>query len=71
MADLKTAIGLMSGTSMDGIDIALVRTDGEGVVERFERIHLRTSDEVSDRKRAVIEAFTRSQPGTGVPSRRR
>ena len=35
---------------------------GEGVVERFERIHLRTSDEVSDRKRAVIEAFTRSQP---------
>lgn len=34
MAELKTAIGLMSGTSLDGIDLALVRTDGESVVER-------------------------------------
>jgi anhydro-N-acetylmuramic acid kinase len=31
---LTRAIGLMSGTSMDGIDLAMLRTDGENVVER-------------------------------------
>ena len=33
MTRLTTAIGAISGTSMDGIDVALVRTDGHDIVE--------------------------------------
>ncbi len=34
MGKMMRAIGLMSGTSMDGIDVALIETDGENHVER-------------------------------------
>jgi anhydro-N-acetylmuramic acid kinase len=34
MGKTMRAIGLMSGTSMDGIDVALIETDGEDAVQR-------------------------------------
>lgn len=34
MTQTRKAIGMMSGTSMDGIDVALIETDGEDVVQR-------------------------------------
>jgi anhydro-N-acetylmuramic acid kinase len=34
MGKTMRAIGLMSGTSMDGIDVALIETDGEAHIER-------------------------------------
>jgi anhydro-N-acetylmuramic acid kinase len=37
---MLTAIGLMSGTSLDGIDAALVRSDGADVVETGPSLHL-------------------------------
>lgn len=41
---MKLAIGLMSGTSMDGIDAALIRTDGEAVIEEIESISMDYDD---------------------------
>ena len=35
MGKIRRALGLMSGTSMDGIDIALLETDGEALVRRL------------------------------------
>ena len=51
---LKTAIGLMSGTSMDGIDAALVRTDGEGLVETGAFLFIPYDPAFRARLRAVL-----------------
>src|SRR6185295_6969012 len=32
MQEVRSAIGLMSGTSLDGVDVALIDTDGERIL---------------------------------------
>lgn len=48
------AVGLMSGTSMDGIDVALVRTDGETVAEVGPALTLAYDEGLRARLRALI-----------------
>ncbi|TWB42684.1 anhydro-N-acetylmuramic acid kinase [Nitrospirillum pindoramense] len=48
------ALGLMSGTSLDGIDAALVRTDGRDRVEPGAHLTLPYEDGFRDRLRAVL-----------------
>ena len=51
---MQTAMGLMSGTSLDGIDAALIRTDGQGVVERLGFYTVPYTDEVRSALRACL-----------------
>ncbi|PZM13174.1 anhydro-N-acetylmuramic acid kinase [Rhizobium tubonense] len=68
MGRVRTAIGLMSGTSMDGIDVALLRTDGADLVERGPSLYVPYDNALRGRwKRALETAKTirerRERPG--------
>ncbi|MEU4839757.1 excinuclease ABC subunit UvrA [Nocardia testacea] len=51
---------LYGGSAAARLDRRLPK-DYEGIVERFERIHLHTSDNLSERKQDTIRRFTRSE----------
>lgn len=50
------ALGLMSGTSLDGIDAALIRTDGESVAEMGPALTIAYDSELRERIRDVLGA---------------
>ena len=48
------AIGLMSGTSLDGVDAALINTDGKTIKEFGATLHIPYSNELQNKLRQVI-----------------
>jgi anhydro-N-acetylmuramic acid kinase len=58
MGTTLRALGLMSGTSMDGIDVALIETDGEA---RLQRGPARTIAYAPDFRRTLVQASAEAQ----------
>lgn len=55
----KTGIGLMSGTSLDGLDIALCKFTGHGLSTRFELVKFITIPYQDDFKQEVQQVFAK------------
>ncbi len=59
----KTGIGLMSGTSLDGLDIALCRFSGNGLKTQFKLLEFTTIPYQDDFKKEVQSIFARKDGG--------
>ena len=55
----RLAVGLMSGTSLDGLDIALCRFSGHGLKTTFELLEFKTVDYADDFKHEVRQVFAK------------
>ena len=49
------ALGLMSGTSMDGIDASLIRTDGEKIIDIIGNLYLRYDSELKNKSMSLLK----------------
>src|ERR1700689_4044510 len=57
----STAIGVISGTSMDGIDVALIESDGEAQLEAGPAATFPYPKDVAQRLRAVVADLSEAQ----------
>ncbi|MEO8472826.1 MAG: anhydro-N-acetylmuramic acid kinase [Chryseolinea sp.] len=57
----RRIIGLMSGTSMDGLDVALCEFSGKGLKTTFELLEFETVPYNEDTKEMIIEVFAKKE----------
>ena len=48
------SLGLMSGTSMDGVDVSIIKSDGEQHVEIIDDLYLKYEDQLKTKLRKII-----------------
>ncbi len=56
---VRLIVGLMSGTSMDGLDVALCRIEGSGHKTKVELLHFDTVDYSDEIKHEIREVFAK------------
>ena len=67
MAEISKVIGLMSGTSLDGVDAALIETDGEDVARPLASLTIPYSPETRALLRAALEEARNVEQGAPIP----
>src|SRR5690242_18005380 len=67
MAEIKKVIGLMSGTSLDGVDAALLDTDGEEIVQPGPGLTLPYDSRTRGLLRDALDAARKVTRGGPVP----
>ena len=51
------SLGLMSGTSMDGIDASIIRSDGENHLELIDDMYLKYDDLLESKLKKMVDSF--------------
>src|SRR3984957_6092128 len=67
MAEISKVIGLMSGTSLDGVDAALIETDGEDMVRPLAGLTIPYGEETRALLRAALQEARSVAEGAPVP----
>ncbi|HWF65405.1 MAG TPA: anhydro-N-acetylmuramic acid kinase [Rhizomicrobium sp.] len=67
MAEISKVIGLMSGTSLDGVDAALIETDGEDIVRPLAGLTIPYAGETRALLRAALQEARNVAEGAPVP----
>src|SRR5579863_749375 len=67
MAEISKVIGLMSGTSLDGVDAALIETDGEEIARPLASLTIPYSPDTQALLRAALDEARNVEKGAPVP----
>ncbi|MED5565352.1 MAG: anhydro-N-acetylmuramic acid kinase, partial [Pseudomonadota bacterium] len=62
MTKLQMVLGLMSGTSLDGIDVAAIETDGENIIRSPGQLYVPYDEEARGLLQAALEAAQNAKP---------
>ena len=58
MSKFYYSLGLMSGTSLDGIDASIIKSDGENFVEIIDNKYIKYNDKLRLKLSRVIDKCT-------------